>query len=305
MASQDQQQQQPKAQGPKRKREEEDEKDQTTQVADKKAKAEARNIHSGFQVLIDTKMRSRKFSSALVRGTIFSKTKPNAAERLQKVNEKLEKEFPILSSLVTHRPSGFFSELLCDQVMVELNALFTDQDTKFKQEPFTIFKKTYISPRFTSSFGDAGTSYHYAGVNQVAQPWPPKLKEMRDQVQRVCTHPINYALVNVYRDGKDHIGWHADSERDMIPLSTIASVSLGASRDFEFESADKSSKAKIALRHGHLLLMDEHTQDIYKHRVPKAKATDQAKTKLRINITFRALGASAPKPPPPHRGELV
>ncbi len=87
------------------------------------------------------------------------------------------------------------------------------------------------------------------------------------------------------------MGWHADKEPELGPQPVIASVSLGATRTFEFRHAHA-----LALTHGNLLVMRGRTQLEWVHRVPKQP---DAKGK-RINLTFwwvdvskRALTAAA------------
>jgi alkylated DNA repair dioxygenase AlkB len=39
---------------------------------------------------------------------------------------------------------------------------------------------------------------------------------------------FNSVLANLYRDGRDRMGWHADNERELARVPVIASLSLGA-----------------------------------------------------------------------------
>jgi alkylated DNA repair dioxygenase AlkB len=91
-------------------------------------------------------------------------------------------------------------------------------------------------------------------------------------------------LLNLYRDGQDSNGWHADNEKELGVNPVIASVSLGASRFFHLKhNTDKSQKLKLELTHGSLLLMEGTTQHFWKHQIAKtAKAVAP-----RINLTFR------------------
>ena len=51
----------------------------------------------------------------------------------------------------------------------------------------------------------------------------------------------NAVLCNLYRDGHDSIGLHADAEPEMGPV--IASVSLGAERLFRFKRRGGTSRS--------------------------------------------------------------
>ena len=70
-----------------------------------------------------------------------------------------------------------------------------------------------------------------------------------------------------YKDGTDYMGEHRDDEKELVPTSPIASLSLGQPRDFIFrhgESRGKNAKrnlppVKITLEHGSLLMMNYPT----------------------------------------------
>ena len=71
------------------------------------------------------------------------------------------------------------------------------------------------------------------------------------------------------------------------PTDCIASLSLGADRDFSFRSVENHSDIHtIALASGSLLIMGEHCQDRYEHAVPRCPGC----TEPRLNITFRKFG---------------
>jgi alkylated DNA repair dioxygenase AlkB len=91
-------------------------------------------------------------------------------------------------------------------------------------------------------------------------------------------------LLNLYRDGQDSNGWHADNEKELGVNPVIASVSLGASRYFHLKhNSDKSQRLKLELTHGSLLLMEGATQHFWKHQIAKTAK----KVGPRINLTFR------------------
>ena len=64
--------------------------------------------------------------------------------------------------------------------------------------------------------------------------WSPLLLSLREKVQEACGDgsSFNSLLCNLYRDGKDSIGWHSDDEASLGPAPTIASLSLGDTRLF-------------------------------------------------------------------------
>jgi alkylated DNA repair dioxygenase AlkB len=97
----------------------------------------------------------------------------------------------------------------------------------------------------------------------------------------VPTTGYNAVLCNLYRDGNDSVGLHADAEPEMGPV--IASVSLGAERLFRLKRKGGTVTFSQRLPHGSLLVMAGETQRYFKHEVPKEPAVTQP----RINLTFR------------------
>src|SRR5215472_1965409 len=90
-------------------------------------------------------------------------------------------------------------------------------------------------------------------------------------------------LCNLYRNGNDSVGLHADAEPEMGPV--IASVSLGAERLFRLKKLNGSVVFAERLPHGSVLIMAGQTQKNFKHEVPKEPDVEQP----RINLTFRRI----------------
>ncbi|KAM7416640.1 hypothetical protein PAMA_018611 [Pampus argenteus] len=156
-----------------------------------------------------------------------------------------------------------------------------------------VFGKVYDIPRKQASYGDAGITYNYSGVTRLACPWTPTLEYIRDAVTKTTGQAFNFVLVNRYKDGQDHMGEHRDDEKELDPLCPIASVSLGAARDFIFRHRDARGKqscrqiqpVKLELAPGSLLLMNSPTNTFWYHSLPVRK-----KVLLpRINLTFRRI----------------
>ncbi len=154
----------------------------------------------------------------------------------------------------------------------------------WEQEEVVMMGKKTKAARLTATFGDhAGLSYGYAGVKKGALPWTPLLAKIKAEADAAAGATTNYAVLNLYRDGHDHIGWHADKEADLVSGAPILSFSLGAERDFLLKPNDDGETVKVTLGSGSLLTMEGTTQQYYKHSVPKRL---RCKTP-RINITFR------------------
>ncbi|XP_074525468.1 DNA oxidative demethylase ALKBH2 isoform X2 [Halichoeres trimaculatus] len=156
-----------------------------------------------------------------------------------------------------------------------------------------VFGKVYNIPRKQATYGDEGLTYTYSGVTRLACPWTPTLEYIRDAVTETTGHTFNFVLVNRYKDGRDHMGEHRDDEKELDPLCPIASVSLGAARDFIFRHRDNRGKqnrrhiepVKLELAHGSLLLMNSPTNTFWYHSLPARKKIILP----RINLTFRRI----------------
>jgi len=107
---------------------------------------------------------------------------------------------------------------------------------------------------------------------------------IKARVQEVTGHEFNSVLLNLYRDGRDGMGWHADDEPELGREPVIASLSLGCARLFKLRHRrHRNQVCTIALQHGDLLLMAGGTQHNYVHAVPKtARPMGE-----RINLTLR------------------
>ena len=129
-------------------------------------------------------------------------------------------------------------------------------------------------------------NYTYSGIPCEPNPWNKGLSWLKEKAEELAEHQFNSALLNWYRDGSDTLSWHADDEKELGKNPTIASVSLGETRDFILRKKDDHScKLKFALSHGSILIMKGELQEHWQHSVPARKRVD----KSRINITFRKI----------------
>lgn len=155
---------------------------------------------------------------------------------------------------------------------------------EWRQEDVVIFGRRHPVPRLVAWHGDPGARYTYSGTPHEPLPWTPALERVRGRVQALTGCEFNSVLLNLYRDGRDGMGWHADDEPELGPNPVIASVSLGAVRRFCLRHRQRrGQKVDISLPNGSLLLMSGATQHHWVHSVPKtAVAVGE-----RINLTFR------------------
>ncbi|KAL4913877.1 hypothetical protein BDW62DRAFT_156590 [Aspergillus aurantiobrunneus] len=132
------------------------------------------------------------------------------------------------------------------------------------------------------------TKYQYT-----PRPIPKCLDALRQSVEAAIGDgsTYNFCLVNYYATGDDSISYHSDDERFLGPNPSIASISLGAQRDFLMRHKPgqapgvRNQPVKFSLASGDMVVMRGETQANWLHSIPKRKGGEAHKG--RINITFR------------------
>lgn len=158
-------------------------------------------------------------------------------------------------------------------------------DTPWQSNTITMFGKQHVEPRRTAWFGDEGVTYTYSGIQMTPLPWTEVLAILRDLCQNYSNSMFNSVLLNLYRDGHDKMGWHADNEPELGPEPVIASLSLGATRRFRFRHRLTKQTVDCELSHGSLLVMSGVTQSFWVHEIPRQTRV----TEPRVNLTFRKI----------------
>ena len=156
-------------------------------------------------------------------------------------------------------------------------------DIDWQQEHIVIFGQQRLVPRLVAWHGETQARYTYSGTAHEPRPWSAELLELRDLAETLTGHRYNRVLLNLYRDGRDGMGWHADDEPELGPEPVIASFSLGAIRRLKLRHRRSRTVVELELGHGSLLSMAGQTQHHYVHAVPKTARPVGA----RINLTFR------------------
>lgn len=182
------------------------------------------------------------------------------------------------ADIVLHHNAIQDADRLLDQIL---------SDVPWEQQEITVFNRKMPMPRLTCWMGEA--SYTYSNLLNLPAPWLEPVAEIRDQVSALTEQQFNGALLNLYRDGKDSMGWHADDEKSLGESPLIPSVNLGATRRIRFKPRKGNSGDAFGfdLPHGSVLMMQGATQQNWLHTITKtAKPVGE-----RINITLRSVKA--------------
>jgi len=165
----------------------------------------------------------------------------------------------------------------------------------FEQSEISMYGKKIKLPRLQAWFAEEGMVVKELFQKQPQKPWTEPVQKVREKIESLAGFKFDYCLVNYYRDGNDHIGYHADNEAKDV----VASLSLGGTRKFDVQHLSCFGKVKtrkgkplekpetdyyqFSLTNGSLIVMLGGTQQYWKHRIPKEPSV---KTQ-RINLTFR------------------
>ena len=163
------------------------------------------------------------------------------------------------------------------------------QGIAWRQEEAFVMGRRLPVPRLTAWHGEAG--YAYSGISHPPLGWTPPLLELKAVAERLAGVPFNSVLLNLYRDGRDSVSWHADNEASLGREPVIASFSLGAVRRFQLRHRDdRGQKVAVELPHGSCLVMAGATQHRWLHQLSKTAAP----VGPRVNLTYRLIrGPSA------------
>ena len=177
--------------------------------------------------------------------------------------------------------SGFFNSGECEQMFRSIN-----DETPWEARNIILFGKEVPQPRLACWYGDL--AYSYSGITLDPRPMTPTLLEVKQRCEEAASTRFNSVLVNLYRDGQDSMGLHADDEPELGVEPIIASVSFGGERNFRLRHRQSKELQQISLASGSLLVMSGLSQECWMHDVPKTKKFVEP----RINLTFRYIHSS-------------
>ena len=189
-------------------------------------------------------------------------------------------ELPIEDGHIIYYPNLFNSNEALAYFDELLNTIDWQQDT------ISLFGKTHYQPRLTALYADNNNPYTYSNITMQPKIFIDPLRVIKKRVEQIAQVKFTSCLANLYRNGNDSNGWHADNEKELGIYPIIASVSFGAERFFHLKHRSKKNlRYKIKLEQGSLLIMKGTTQHYWLHQIPKTKKVIGP----RINLTFRII----------------
>ncbi|CAD0007744.1 alpha-ketoglutarate-dependent dioxygenase AlkB family protein [Flavobacterium chungangense] len=155
-------------------------------------------------------------------------------------------------------------------------------ETQWHEYDMPMYDKIVTAPRMVSWYRDDDLDEYHPNPY-----WPLELQTIRQRVENETQIQFNAVLLNLYRNGKDGVGWHSDKTVSSNKNMNIASVTFGETRMFRLRHKFRKEipQLEIPLHHGSFLLMAGNTNSFWQHQVPKT-----AREVLpRINLTFRKI----------------
>lgn len=159
------------------------------------------------------------------------------------------------------------------------------EEIMWKKVPVIIMGKEIMQPRLVSFISDENNSIEYTNITMKPDHWTKTILELKELVEKELKTEFNAVYCNLYRNGKDYIGYHSDDVKSSDKNTLIASLSFGINRKFYLKHKKNEKNERLVLEGGSLFVMEGNTQEYWKHSVPKEKHI----TEERINLTFRKL----------------
>ena len=158
------------------------------------------------------------------------------------------------------------------------------ENLRWQRPLVKVYGSSYVVPRKIAFLAEKNICYKYSGLVHYGIGWPDWFSPLLEKVAHACNTNFNGCLINLYRNGNDRMGMHADDEIEIDSTKPIASLSFGAARDFIFKHRNGNIREVLSLKDGDLLIMHPTCQESWLHSVPIRKNIINA----RINLTFRS-----------------
>jgi len=196
---------------------------------------------------------------------------------------------------------GFLSE---EEADLAFNNLMSTEEFQFQQwyhmpdektgvlQPLRRVKIAMATP------GQNGLIPHYRfPVNDQKRhgtlaPMTPTVETIRQKVNSLFGMEFNHAVILLYRNGDDCIGYHKDKVLDLDERAPVVSVSLGVPRLYTLRDNIRVPKIQqeFVLPHGALFALGYQTNEHFYHSIRPAESLEEfgsMHTTCRISLTFR------------------
>jgi alkylated DNA repair dioxygenase AlkB len=146
--------------------------------------------------------------------------------------------------------------------------------------------KVVATPRLITTMKD-NIEVPYGDRKLDSTQFTQEIKDIASKIEKYLQNKVkfNFVLLNLYRNGEDHIAWHADREATEEGKNVIASLTLGETRRFLLRNNKSKEIKEFSLHAGSLLIMEGNTQMYWQHSVPKQLKVQSP----RLNLTFRVV----------------
>ena len=155
------------------------------------------------------------------------------------------------------------------QISGEQYAWLWNQHPEIKPT-INIYGKSVQTPRWFKSYGK---DYKFSGQIAQADPIPEYFQCYVDYFTQVYGqgNKFNQILINWYQDSAtDYISWHPDDEKQLIPNSSVVTISFGVTRPFSIRPKDNTKNTtEYMMPHNSVLIMGGSFQQDYQHAVLK------------------------------------
>lgn len=148
-----------------------------------------------------------------------------------------------------------FNSLLNKSIAVDVN----DVDAFWKKRENVLYGSVTPVPRLIHQMGDHITSnISYGGSKHGIDKWNSEIFDIRIRLMEEFDVYLDFCLLNYYRDGKDSISWHPDRE-SLGRYNITIGISLGASRTFKINQAEKGQASKIIKAYGSTVKKNDYS----------------------------------------------
>ena len=153
---------------------------------------------------------------------------------------------------------------------------------QFREQYIKIFTKQIKIPRLQLFLGEPNISYKYSNQVIITMPWHYQIINLKNKIEKITNESYNCVLINKYRNGKDYVSFHQDTEKELRNIN-IPSFSIGETRTFIIKQINNpKEKTNYQLQENDLLIIPKSTNETYQHGVPKEENKG-----VRYNLTFR------------------